>query len=205
MSELDLAEPPNRLMSGPSGCLSVFRSLADVRQCSHSSDSYCSAALPALESFEKSLFILRNLDLDPNEYCIAGSAALYLLSRVAVVRGYLPLIDRIPNDIDVLAVGSAFDKASRHGSYRTRTLSGVGACVDISVDGAVIEVTNCWPSHSTIQSRADLMKASHDIGGVRVMDLSLVAELKTRMAREKDIQDHRVIDRAFAQAAPGVA
>lgn len=154
----------------------------------------------AIDDFEKCLDLLRKLDWPRDQFCITGSAALHLLSKVAMQRGYPELINREPNDIDVLVIGDALRRARDIGKARSSPL-GKGELLSLRLrdgKGDCLDLTNAWPLGPEVITPADLCDISHELDGIRVMREEFIVAFKKASNRIKDKGDMQQIDKALA-------
>ncbi|MFN3827379.1 MAG: hypothetical protein ACK4NR_07110 [Micavibrio sp.] len=146
---------------------------------------------------EKSLHCLKSLGFAKDDFCIAGSAALYLLSKPLIADNKEPLIKRSPNDVDVLCVKSVFDRARQLDGFIT-TLNEKGDCLSLKNGDIAIELATYWPGSGIQAHKADdIRDISVDMGDFNVMRVNFVAALKFTLGRAKDLADLEQIDKAL--------
>ncbi|MBX9661519.1 MAG: hypothetical protein K2X00_23415 [Nitrospiraceae bacterium] len=145
---------------------------------------------------------LIGLDWQQTEFAVSGSAALYMLSTTAMSRGYERLISRTPNDLDILVVGEARDKALDIG-IRTESNIGRGFLISLQMkDGKAdqLDVTSCWPVGPEVEAARGLSGITHEVQGLRVMEEQWVLELKSKFNRPKDRSDIAQTTKALFKA-----
>lgn len=156
----------------------------------------------AIDDFEKCLNLLRKLDWPRDQFCITGSAALHMLSKIAVRRGHPELISREPNDIDVLVIGDALKRA-RDISQARSSLLGRGELLSLRLrdgKGDCLDLASAWPLGPEVITPQDLRDISHEIDGIRVMREEFIVAFKKTFKRLKDEGDIQHIDKHIDKA-----
>lgn len=121
-------------------------------------------------------------DLDPDDYVIAGSGPLLAHGMRAQI-----------SDLDVIARGAAWERASALGRRQVAPFGGVTAVY--LLDGA-IEVLDGWfPGHWSVDR---LIDEADLIEGIRFLSLRLTLEWKRLLGREKDRADIAALERRLA-------
>lgn len=116
---------------------------------------------------------LMALDLPVEDFAIFGSTPLYLLGLRSEIK-----------DIDLIARGSAWEKAKKIGELKTAP-QGSGEMVVIG-DGS-IEIFKQWvPDYWDVD---ELIDTADIYEGVRFVSLENVLKWKKLMGREKDLVD----------------
>ncbi|HYD18437.1 MAG TPA: hypothetical protein VEF76_08155 [Patescibacteria group bacterium] len=131
------------------------------------------------------------LDWRKDEFAIAGSASLYMLSTTALNRGFDGLIARKPQDLDILVVGEARERARELGIITDSNLAR-GYLISLQLKqnkGDLLDVTTCWPVGPEVQTARELEGITHGVDGLRVMEEQWVLELKDKFNRAKDRPD----------------
>ena len=134
---------------------------------------------------------LLELGFSKNEFAIAGSSGLHLLSTTALSRGFSSLIDRAPHDIDVLVVGNAKRTATEMG-IRIESKIGRGYLISLQLrenKGDLLDITTDWPVGARIRNVQELSDNTQEVNGILVVNPGLILELKDKFNRVKDRPD----------------
>jgi hypothetical protein len=152
-----------------------------------------------MQNFDTCLDFLRKLDWPRDQFCVAGSAALHLLSKKASYRGYEALLNREPKDIDVIVIGDALRRAldisdathsqlERGVLLRFHFLDNKSDCLDMA---------SAWPVGPAVKTTNDMRDITHEVDGIRVLREEFILELKQKLNRVKDHDDIQQIGKAL--------
>jgi len=120
---------------------------------------------------------LFSLGLPPEDYAVFGSGPMLVHGLRATI-----------GDLDIIARGSAWQKAHQFGEEQTAP-SGLGKAI-LPAEG--IQIYNAWgPGKWTAD---ELIDTSEIIDGIKFVTLDKVAYWKELMGRPKDVEDVKAIN-----------
>lgn len=140
------------------------------------------------------------------EWALAGSASLWVISEAGKEDGRKPLINRLPNDLDIVVTGESAKRIAAMGNIKESAISGFQVELHTEHDAEQkLDFTTYWPTTAPVENAKDLAAVTMDVHGVQVMKPQAAFGLKSRFVRDKDHADlehgHEAIATSW-QAAP---